>query len=188
MIIQTDKPLQPRREWDHYPTPSGTVLQALSLVDIENVGSIVDVGAGGGIWGQMAARIWPGASITGIEIRPTPVAASYHRWVAGDFRLMPASGPVDLVIGNPPFRDLEAHIRAALHWMAPDARLLFLAPLRFLEGQRRARGLWREHPPRKVAVLAKRPSFDGTGRTDATAYAIYLWTPDWRAAPELVWL
>jgi len=72
--------------------------------------------------------------------------------------------------------------------LEPKGHIFFLLRLAMLESQRRARGLWQEHRPKKVYVLGRRPSFTGNGKTDATAYALYLWQKGWQGETTLDWL
>lgn len=81
----------------------------------------------------------------------------------------------DLIIGNPPYEYAEEFTRQALRLLAPNGRIVFLFRLAFLEGQDRGVGLWRDHPPYRVATCSRRPSFTGNGKTDSTAYACYYW-------------
>jgi hypothetical protein len=146
----------------------------------------VDVGAGSGIWGTLAARRWPDAEVIGVELRDVPKAEGFTAWHTGDF--LHYHEGADLLLGNPPFHGIEATIRHALHLVTDGGQVSFLLPLRLLEGQARARGLWREHPPRWVDVIARRWSFDGSGRSDATAYALYSWRKSWVGEPRIRWL
>jgi hypothetical protein len=88
-------------------------------------------------------------------------------------------------MGNPPYSHAEAFIRKHMTLLDAGGHCVQLLRLAFLEGQRRRRGLWKEFPAKTIYVLGKRPSFTGDGRTDATAYAIFLWERGWQGAPEL---
>lgn len=61
------------------------------------------------------------------------------------------------------------------HYPTPAGLVRAALRLAFLEGQRRTAGLWKSHRPHTVAVCGKRPSFTGNGKTDATAYAVFIW-------------
>jgi hypothetical protein len=81
----------------------------------------------------------------------------------------------DLIIGNPPFGLAEEFVRYSLSLLDKNGWLVFLLRLAFLEGQDRGRGLWSEFPLHTCGVYSPRPSFTGDGKTDATAYAAYVW-------------
>lgn len=81
----------------------------------------------------------------------------------------------DLVIGNPPFRDAEKHVRRALECVRPGGTVCLLLRLAFLESATRA-GFHREHPS-DVYVLPRRPSFTGNGKSDSAAVAWFCWGP-----------
>ena len=94
----------------------------------------------------------------------------------------------DLVIGNPPYKYAEPFVRRALDRTRTHGYVVFLLRLAFLEGRDRSKGLWQEYPPQTVAVCGARPSFTGNGKTDATAYAVFVWQKDWHGTPALTWL
>lgn len=82
----------------------------------------------------------------------------------------------------------EACVRRGLRSIYGDGAVVMLLRLAFLEGQARGRGLWREHPPTRVRVLTRRPSFTGNGKTDATAYAVFEWAAEPARQTQLDWL
>lgn len=179
-----------RREHDNYPTPRGLVEAALTLLPSGLApASVLDPGAGGGAWGKAARARWPQAHLTGIELRPERKPRAYDRWLRGtDFLSWCGDERFALILGNPPYREAEAFVRAALALLAPDGYLLFLLRLGFLAGQARGAGLWRDHPPARVAVCSRRPSFTADGKTDGSEYALFLWSPGHRGAYEGLWL
>lgn len=196
-IIQTAKPLAKRRKADFYPTPRAFCDQALALVnmtppDIFRDGyvpelHILDPGCGTGVWGQAAQARWPHAVVDGAEVRDIKKPEGYRHIYKGDFCLFDHGLDYDLVIGNPPFYAAELFVRNGLANLSEDGTMLYLLPLRFLEGKGRARGLFRHSPPKEVWV-AGRISFQPNGKTDDTAYAIYIWQKGWRGTPSLKWM
>jgi predicted RNA methylase len=83
--------------------------------------SVVDVGAGVGVFTSLAARQWPDATVHAVDINPVtlglllmtsatepgdvrPVLDDYITWLDADFPTL--SGP-RLVIGNPPYTRLQ---------------------------------------------------------------------------------
>lgn len=190
-IIRTTKELRPRDENDFYPTPIKLCRAALELVPWQQPIGILDPGAGAGPWGAAARERWPRAPIHGVELRYVDMPNGYTDWWCGwDYRLWePDPGlAYDLVIGNPPYKYAEEFARRALMHVKQFGMVLFLYRLAFLESQTRGRGLWREAPPWSVHILVDRVSFTGNGKTDNTAYALYLWRKGWTGETTLKWL
>lgn len=190
IYIRPDTPLPKRRELDFYPTPPGAVRDALDLVarDGFTPTRILDPGAGEGRWGEIARTRWPEAHLTGVELRDVTPAPVYDQWHAGAFQgaLGALSGPYDLVMGNPPYREAEAFVRAGLDLLDDGGRLVFLLQLAFLGAEGRGRGLWRKHPPRWVGVCSRRPAF--TGSSPPSECAVYVWEQGFTGRPTLYWL
>lgn len=80
------------------------------------------------------------------------------------------SGPVDLILTNPPFSLAQEFIS---HSLANAACVIMLLRLNFLASIKRY-DWWKQRPPTALHVLSKRPSFTGSG-TDATDYAWFVW-------------
>ncbi len=60
MIIPTDKQLRKRDDNDYYPTPIELCVSALGLLpDDFKPFSILDPGAGDGVWGSRAGKVAP---------------------------------------------------------------------------------------------------------------------------------
>lgn len=170
-------PYNPRRPGDFYPTPPSLAIAAIKwgLGRAGGwLGSYLDIGAEDGVWGEAMREVEPKGEVTGIEIDPERKAhAAYQEWITGDFRLHDFGGKqFSMVVGNPPYSLAEEAVRYAL---SVSSRCLMLLPLSFLEGQKRAKGLWLEFPPERVAVLPRRPSFFRNGKTAGDAYALFLW-------------
>lgn len=192
MIITTTKEMRPRHPMDYYPTPTSVCESALRLIPAEVAPLyILDPGAGDGPWGVAAKERWPLCHLTGVEIRrDVPRHPLYDRWERFDYikEARYYSG-YHLVIGNPPYKHAESFVRAALAAVRPGGYVCFLLRLAFLESQARGAGLWQEHPPQQVAVCSKRPSFTGDGKTDATAYAVFVWQANRsERSTSLTWL
>lgn len=190
MIITTNKIMRSREANDFYPTPIELCTSALGLLSLQTFKPrIFDPGAGSGPWGQAARKLWPMAEIAGCDIRDLEYPPGYDIFSKNTDYLTTAWQTCDLVIGNPPYKFAEAFTRKALA-MAPQ--VMFLLRLAFLEGGARGKGLWRQHPPRKVIVLSRRPSFittgDKAGKTDATAYAIFYFQRGSESKPVIEWL
>lgn len=176
-------PYNPRRAGDYYPTPPSLAMRAMSHLYYQNKPdlprTILDIGAGDGVWGLAALlaiseykyRTLP--VVTGIEIDPEKQPhPAYETWITGDFRLIDTTDGFDVVVGNPPYSLAEEAIRFAL---SVSPKCVMLLPLSFLEGQKRAAGLWKQYPPSEVNILPRRPSFFRNGKTAGDAYALFYW-------------
>lgn len=91
-----------------------------------------------------------------------------------------------LVVTNPPYKLALEFVERALKEVGPTGTVAMLLRLPFLESVRR-QGFHAEHPA-DVYVFAKRPSFTKNGKTDATAYAWFVWGPNlggrWQILPH----
>lgn len=182
------KNLPKRADFDYYPTPYPVALDALSYMPRTLTPTcILDPGAGLGVWGQAARSLWPQACITGIDIRPLQRPAAYNFWFTNDFRLMDEARCFDLVVGNPPYKYAEPFVRHSLKMLEPGGYLIMLLRLNFLESKSRANGLWRDYPLFEVIVSAGRVSFTGDGRSNATAYAYFIWKQGYKGETVLKW-
>lgn len=144
----------------------------------------LDPHAGGGAFVRALTRRIP--CVTALDIDPAaPALGMDIDCACEDF--LAHRGRYDLVVGNPPFADAEAHVRHALSLLSPGGRLVFLLRLAFLAGQARADALWASISPKEVHVLSKRPSFTGGG-TDSADYAVFVWEAGWTGETALRWL
>lgn len=195
MIITTEKVMRPRDPNDHYPTDAAVCIAGLRLIPDEPR-LVLDPGCGSGAWGEAANRyVWTGGLggciVHGVELRDVTPNPYYAEVIHENFLLWTPSMEYDAVIGNPPYKDAEAFIRAGMKALRRGGYMVQLLRLAFLEGQRRRTGFWREFPLLQVAVCSKRPSFTGDGKTDATAYAVFVWQkgarPDYAKQTFLDW-
>jgi hypothetical protein len=175
------KPKAERNALDFYATPD-----VLALAICRRLGesmvyppAIIEPSAGHGPFVRAALTIWPGTPVVAIDSsedrRPMLLESGAHvveivDWIDYCRRTPPASA---LVVGNPPFRDAEAHVRAGLDWLDEGGVLAFLLRLNFLGSAARI-PFWRNHVPAEVIPIVPRPSFTGVG-SDATEYALFVW-------------
>jgi hypothetical protein len=97
----------------------------------------------------------------------------------GDFGATIPTNRHDVVLGNPPYRQAELHVRKALSSLVDGGVLGMLLRLAFLEGKCRI-PFWAEYPAAKLYALSERPSFTDGG-TDATAYGFFVWRRGYHA-------
>ncbi len=183
-----------RRENDFYETPLAFAATVMYNIPCHPglVKTVLDPGAGNGVWGK-ALRPWNyTAEITGIDIQPKSELAVderiYNTWIECDFQTVQTDQRFDLIMGNPPFKLVHEFVDKSLELLAPQGQLVFLMRLAMLESQKRYKTWWTHSPLRKVMVSPKRISFTGDGKSDDTAYAIFIWQEGYDAKPILDWM
>jgi hypothetical protein len=184
---------------DAYQTPGDLALEICDVLRrtiSEQPQEIIEPSAGAGAFVAAARATWPDAHITAVELadgrKAACVAAGANVfirqcWVetaVGLANYQAPEGKPRLVIGNPPFREAERHIAAALNLLRDGDRLVFLLRLNFLGSLDRVR-FWRSNRPAWVRTLVPRPSFTGGG-TDGTEYAIFCWKKGYRGRTQLL--
>lgn len=177
--------LPARAAYDTYLTPPGNVAVAFDfLVEHEPLlespfsPRILDLGAGEGVWGQVAREYWPAAFIHGVELRALPKPADYNIWSNVDMRSWSNNydcKPFDLVVGNPPYSLAEEAVRIGLQHVCPGGMVMLLLPLTFLASQSRRDGLYREYPLTYFAQFSQRISWTGNGKTPPRDHALFCW-------------
>ncbi len=94
----------------------------------------------------------------------------------------------DLIITNPPFSLALPFLEHSRTLLAPGGKIVFLLRLAWTEGRKRYKILHSKWVPEKIAVIPDRPSFTNDGRTDATAYGIFMYGEFTGTASLLEWL
>lgn len=170
-----------RRAMDYYPTPAWCVRRILEAVPLPR-GRWVEPSAGDG---SIVREIRAAADfVTALELRAEcrgDLERSGADAVVIDDALAAPWPSADVVIANPPYALADAFAARAVE-AAPHA--LFLLRLNWISARSRVEWL-RTHRP-DVWILPERPSFDGSGNTDATAYAWLHWHPG--AAGSVSWV
>lgn len=177
-----------RHPYDFYPTDDYFVQSAVNLVTV-NPDWIMDTGSGSGVFGRYTRKRWQDANIVGIEIRQDAPFMNYYDWnIRADFLSMtPEINMFDLVIGNPPYSHAESFIRHAMKSLRNGGELIYLLRLSFLESMGRYNLFTHEMQPRQIVVCSDRPSFTGNGKTDASAYAFFVWEKGYTGECNLSW-
>lgn len=148
----------------------------VGLLDIRPGDEVLEPHAGGGAFVDALLRRTP--AVVAADIAPPPCSG----WYEQDFLTLLPTTTFDWVVGNPPFKNFEAHVAQALT-VAP--RVAFLLRLAVLESAGRV-GVWKVWPLRRVTVLAERPSFTGNGKSDSCAYGWFEWDRAWAGKPAEV--
>jgi hypothetical protein len=175
---------------NHYPTPPEATRALLSVEAFP-----------GGVWepcagsGEMAAVLRE----AGCTVRATTLEeAQYdprrpkHRVKGGVDFLGEAESAHPNIVTNPPYNRAEEIIRHALS-LRP-AKVAMLLNIGFLGAECRARGLWIEHPPARVWVIADRitmypADYEGKKGSTNQTHAWFVWElPQRRGAPEIGWV
>jgi len=89
-----------------------------------------------------------------------------------DFLTFAPSKEYKTIITNPPYSIAQEIVEHCFE-IAPDAEIIMLLRLAFLESKKR-KEFWQKYPLSELYVLSERPSFTGKG-TDSTAYAWMVW-------------
>ena len=191
-IIQTKKPLKPRRKNDLYPTPMGLCRGAMAYLSSrlslgENPPIILDPGAGGGNWGKAIKEVYPDSKLIGVEIdEQFSITDDYEVWLPEDF--LENNYISSMVIGNPPFSLAQEFIDKGLESLPEKGIMMYLLRVAYLNSQSRYKNLWMVNPPVEVVISARRPSFSGDRKTDDTDFALYIWSKGWKEHTLLNWL
>ena len=148
--------------------------------------SIWDPACGGGVLiGQFQAA---GCRVVGSDIEdrgaPRATQADFE-----SFSKMPKN--IDTVVSNPPFSFVEEWVR---HGFGIGAkRIIFLARLALLEGQKRRENFWVSHPPARVWICSRRPSIPPGGQNikakgGSIPFAWFDWGAGFVGHPEIRWV
>lgn len=182
-----------RDPFDFYVEPLA-VSDALFRVE-EFRGEVWDPACGQG--NVLNAAAAAGLNVIGTDIVQRTKAAFWNG--AADF--LDETWPAPNIVTNPPFfggKGAEAFARQALR-LAFNKVAIFV-DTRFLNGAKRAAGLYREHPPTRVYLISPRPSCPpgeylaagGKAQGGTADYCWIVWdmavAHDMTAATKLRWL
>ena len=159
-----------RRANDAYYTPDDLAARLVGLLPLSDGDTVLEPHVGGGAFARALRASGVGA-LDGCDINLDAAGFEHCDVMRRGCNFLDADVGYDWIIGNPPFKNAEAHVRHALD-LAPN--VAFLLRLAFLESRARI-PFWAEHPAAKVWVLSQRPSFTG-GRTDSCAYGWFVWS------------
>lgn len=166
---------------DRYYTPPALAAACVDLLPLDAGAEVVEPSIGGGSFAR--ALVASGCTVWGVDRDEGAEGFGLidpDRRVLGDF--LATRIPCDWAVGNPPYKDAEAHVRHALS--VARVGVAFLLRLAFLESAGRF-PFWRAYPAARVSVFSRRPSFVASGATDSCAYAWIEWRHGWRRGTEL---
>jgi len=193
-MVNADQDLPERAEHDRYITPELECEQAYAMLmkwhpkwrfarpcESKTGGSrgphILDPGAGPGIWGTVARRIWPSAVIHGIEIEQQPRPEAYDRYDIGRFPGDSNLSGYELIVGNPPYNQANVFVKESMRRLKDGGCLMFLLRLQYCTGIGRRNDLFHEYPIHLYAVYSRRISWraDGKRKTPPRDHALFIW-------------
>jgi hypothetical protein len=165
-----------RAPLDQYWTPDGVAQACVETLDLSKAKYAVEPSVGGGAFARAIRRAAPQVHITGYDLDGTVAGqADCDVFAVADWATVHPEPAPDVILGNPPYGEAQAHIEHALTCTRQGGIVGMLLRLAFAEGVGRQAfwakyGAWLDG----VFVLAKRPSFTG-GATDSCAYAWFVW-------------
>ena len=181
---------------DTYYTPAWAVRQfideALPIAwpEWQSVapGSILEPGAGRGVFVDEFRAKFPDSCIVAVDIDPKPMpwknaTSSYTMDFIRQFDV--GETKFDLVIGNPPYTFAMEFVKKSLR---VGNNVAFLLRQGFMASAERG-AFFRDQQPAYVFLLPNRPSFTDDGQTDSADYCWVVWKRDWAGCDtRLHWL
>jgi 16S rRNA A1518/A1519 N6-dimethyltransferase RsmA/KsgA/DIM1 with predicted DNA glycosylase/AP lyase activity len=166
-----------RVESDFYATPEYIVTKFLNHYDVDfNSLRVMEAFAGNGNMCRAIKNKYPKCSIWANEIRGEErvnLMQCSNQITMWDFLNIDNIDGVDIVMSNPPYSIAQECIEHCFKIKNPNTTVIMLLRLAFLESKKRYE-FWQRHPVNKLYVLSERPSFMQNGKTDATAYAFFV--------------
>lgn len=177
-----------RIENDAYYTPEKLAEAIVDHLPIQKDHSVLEPHGGGGSFVQALRK--KSDNVMTFDIDPRTVSYLARTFdvtaVCTNFLDYDSDNSLgfDWIVGNPPYRDAQAHVEQALNLLKPEGSLVFLLRLGFLESKKRYEFWQNNQGLRRVIVLSERPSFTG-GATDSCAYGVFWWSKPWLMPPTL---
>jgi len=180
---------------DFYPTPENFCTAALHVIpkSLEDMlvkpnqdFNVLDAGSGTGNWGRAARKIWPTATIDGVDIVPYLMPDKpYDTWFQADYRDFTTEKKYDRIVSNPPYtrtldgRDMilaEKFVRKSMELTSRNGMVLFLVRLDFLAGEKRCKGLFNDFRPTAIYQSIRRiPFFPELGNGQTHNFCLLVW-------------
>ena len=165
-----------RAPLDQYFTPDGVAKACVDTLDLSAARHIVEPSVGGGAFARAIRALAPSAHITGYDLDPNVEGRhACDTFIAGDWASAVVSPAPDVILGNPPFNEAQAHVEHALSATRSGGIVGMLLRLAFTEGIARS-AFWDKYRSSldAIFVFSKRPSFVG-GACDSCAYGWFVW-------------
>lgn len=186
--------LPQRRNFDSYPTELPLVVASIAeAIDINTINpvTVLDPGAGEGVWGRAAKLLLPNSEVSGVEIQDYFKPEGFDYWFVMDYLdFVPVYTPkFDFICGNPPFGGFEKppkweqFLHKSWSLLAPGGTIVFLLKVEVSTGLRRQRKLWSQLPPYMCLPCCPRPSHTGDRNTNKNDLALWIWKKDHRGQP-----
>jgi len=170
--------MRPRIDKDVYETPEKLALRCVA--EFYNIESVLDPGAGSGVWGRAVRTLHHNAVIYGLDVRDIPRPMEYFSWITNDYLSWHTNAKFDLIIGNPPFILAEEFIFHSRQFLNPYGHIAFLLPTQFQHTVGRGTGLFTVYKPQLIYSLMQRPNFTGPegeplGKANTDDYIFGVW-------------
>lgn len=176
--------MRPRIKYDVYETPYKLASACVNLLP-KIYHTVLDIGAGSGIWGKAVREASHITLITGIDVRAElECPPNYDFWFRENYLEWDNGNPrkreYDLIIGNPPFNLAEKFIMHSRQFLNNWSIMGLLLPSTFQHTVGRGRGLFKEYKPNKIYSLMQRPNFTGPngeslGKANTDDYIFMVW-------------
>jgi len=164
-----------RNPKDFYATPKNVICNFLDNHTLRN-GPILDPSAGHGVFGKVLNE-YGYYDVDAVEVREeekSSLTDIYENVYINDFLSWTPERDYKTIITNPPFSLAMLFIKKCFELQKKDTEVIMLLGLAFLESKKR-HDFWQGCPVNNLYVLSNRPSFTNNGKTDACAYAFYVW-------------
>jgi hypothetical protein len=170
--------MRSKQPHDHYPTPPWAIEKLLQLHRPPPSVPIVEPSAGSGHIVQILAA--HGYDVEAVELQAkfrdhlVYLLGDPDRVHIGDWQKLYKNwlGRPLSIVGNLPYTLAEEHLACVFELNPVFCALLFR--LDFLGSQRRM-ALFEKHPINDLVIMARRPSFWNSGKTDRYNYAWFVW-------------
>lgn len=141
-----------------------------NMLDVK-INDVLDVGIGHGVYGKCLdanrKRRFHKYNIHGIEINEPPYLQEYDHVYHADFLDFNSDIKFQLVIGNPPYKDVQKFVEKGLSLLSDNGILSFLLKASYIETVGRF-DFFKKHMPYQMIISARRPI-----KKHAEMYAVF---------------